>query len=383
MRLIEDKIRLSDIMVDPYNPRFINKVGKSQEDIIEHLQKGEKSRELLLSMLTKISWVNKIVVVPIEELSKEEKKLYKLDSPNFDKEYRYLVVEGNTRVACLHNQELKKRFDQGELIPVIITVKSIGESDKKFLQERKRLQSIANVMVVKEWAEVPKAKQMYSSYKLLQENNPKNSEKQILRELSDTLGIKTTIIKSFVYRYAFYKELRENGYDIKEKDFKYLEGLHQNSIIRHKFGFNGKEVEFEWNLCGKNIEEIIEKKQQLLCMFPKIIEIAKYENINCKLLRDVIRKYQNEDIDELYQKFIDLCEYYENSQYSSDGFTRIFSYDDINQAEERKFENNIKSLLKTLKKFPVNEDYSIKFLNNFKEIKRISENIINCISLII
>ena len=113
MKVKEKKIKLKEIMIDSYNPRFVNKIGNSQQEIISHLQKGVEYKELLVSMLKKITWVNKIVVVPIEELSEDEKNLYRLDNPNFEQDFKYIIVEGNTRVACLHSEMLKKRFDNG------------------------------------------------------------------------------------------------------------------------------------------------------------------------------------------------------------------------------------------------------------------------------
>ncbi|MDB2074514.1 hypothetical protein PMZ66_02730 [Clostridium paraputrificum] len=386
MKLTEIKAKLNEIMLDNYNPRFIKKVGRTQEEIIENLQKDQKSKELLLSMMTKISWVNKVIVVPIEELSEEEKQVYRLDNQNFENEYKYIVVEGNTRISCLHHPVLKKRFDEGEEIPVIVTLKSEGESYKKFLQERKRLQSIANVMVVKEWTEVPKAKQMYTSYKLSQDISPEKSEREILKELSDTLGIKTSIVKMFVYRYAFYKELIENCDGIEEKDFKFLEGLHQNLSIQSIFGLNNKKMEFEWNLSEKEDEELtemIEMKQQLLYLIPEIIEIAKDEKINSKYLRDILRKHQQCEIEDLYQKFDDICQYSKTKEYSNDGFIKYFSIEDNTEKKEQKIESNIKSAISMLKTFPVNEDFGINYIDEIKKIRELSDRLIKCMDMII
>ena len=379
MKVKEKKIKLKEIMIDSYNPRFVNKIGNSQQEIILHLQKGVEYKELLVSMLKKITWVNKIVVVPIEELSEDEKNLYRLDNPNFEQDFKYIIVEGNTRVACLHSEMLKKRFDNGELIPVIVVMKEEGESYKEFLHERKRLQSIANVMIVKEWDDVPKAKQMYTSYKLLQEIYPEKSEKEILKELADTLGIKPSIVKTAVYKYAFYKELIENSYGIQEKDFKYLEALHQNLSIQNMFGLDKKKMEFEWGLCDKDdedINEITELKQQTLYMFPEIIEIAKDEKVSSKVLRDILRRYQDNGVEELYQKFSDICQYSKIDEYSNDAFVKYLPVEEYSEKEERKIKDNINSALRTLKSFPVNEDYSSTFFKDIEKIKDLADKII-------
>lgn len=364
-------------MLDNFNPRFKNKISANQEGLIAELQKGEKSKELLTSMLTEIRWVNKIVVAEIEQLSEFEKEMYRKVNPNLGSGYKYVVVEGNTRVSCLYHPQLKKRFDRGELIPVIVTVRDKEESDNSFLQERKRLQNIANVMVVKEWGDIAKARQIHSNFKLMQETNPEKTEREIIKELADSIGVKPTIIKNFVYRYTFYKELVGNGSEIEEKDFKFLEGLHQNSIMIRNFGLNNKRMEFEWNI-EEEIEEISEDvgvKQQLLNMFPQIMEIAKDEKISSKALRDILRKCKEDGVEELLQKFIDLCDYSLIDDYANDGFIKIFKIQEGNN-EELIMENNIKSAIKTIKNFPINEDYAINFKEDIKKIKELTDRII-------
>lgn len=377
MRLVETKAKLEEVMLDNFNPRFKCEVIGSQEQVIAELQKGEKSRELLTSMLTEIRWVNKIVVVEIQQLSEKEKEKYRKIDLNFENKYKYIVVEGNTRISCLYHPDLKKKFDAGELIPVIVAVREDGESDNSFLQERKRLQNIANVMVVKEWSDISKAKQLHSSFKLIQEINPDKTEREIIKELADSLGVKPTVVRNFVYRYAFYKELVENGANIEEKDFKFLEGLHQNSVMTSNFGLDNKKMEFEWNIEDENeeISEDVETKQQLLNMFPQVMEIAKDEKISSKALRDILRKHKEEGVEGLFQKFVDLCEYSLSEDYANDGFAKVFKLEEGND-EELRVENNIKSAIKTLKNFPLNADYAVNFKEDIKKIKALTERII-------
>lgn len=379
MLLIEDRVFLKEIMLDILNPRFGKRMDYSQYELISYLQKGEKSKELLTSMRSQLSWVNKIVIVPIEDLSEEEKSIYRSYNENFMSEYKYVVVEGNTRIACLHHDSMRETFDVNELLPVIIVKRSADEDDKKFIQERKRLQSISNVMVVKEWGDIPKAKQLFDSYKLIQEINQEKSEKQIIRELSDTLGLKTTLVKNFVYRYAFYQELIENVQFMEEKDFKFLEGLHQNITIQNMFGLDNKKMEFEWNIIeddDENITELIEKKQQLLYMFPKLIEIAKDEKINSKSLRDILREHQGDGVEYLCQKVKDIIEYSETDDYSNDGFSRTLPKEYTIEDEEKKLKSNLSNILKILKNFPVNQDYSQNFKNDMTKIRDVSTKIL-------
>ena len=209
---------------------------------------------------------------------------------------------------------------------------NINLQEKFILQKRKKFKSIANITVESinqsisqnNLFEISIYENMFKSYKILQKKYPEKSEKEILEELTDRLGIKHSIIKMYVYRYAFYKELIENSKGIKEKDFKYLEGLHQNLIIRNMFGLDTKKMDFEWNLSNNKgkTDEIIKIKKQMLHMFPKLIDIAKVEKITSKTLRDIIRKYQDIEVKRLYKIFNNILEYSKTEEYSNDAFKK-------------------------------------------------------------
>ncbi|WP_349393398.1 hypothetical protein, partial [Clostridium perfringens] len=161
--LLENKnVFITDIMLDSDNPRFgVNKSNLTQEELALYLLNDRKSKELLASMCTALTWVNKIVVMKIEDLSEEDRNKYKLSKKS---KYKYIVIEGNTRVACLLHNAMRKVIGLNEKIPVIIANKEKNETYDEYTIAKKRLQSISNIMIVKDWGDVQKAKQLYESY---------------------------------------------------------------------------------------------------------------------------------------------------------------------------------------------------------------------------
>jgi len=385
MHLVEEYVLIGEVMLDILNPRLGKKVDYTQKELASFLLRGPKSKELLTSMKSGLSWVNKIVVVPISELSENEKEVYREINSNFEKEYKYIVIEGNTRVACLLNQSMREVFDLNEKLLVIVVSKSDKETDRQFLKERKRLQSISNVMIVKDWDDVPKAKQLFESYELIKEINPEKPEKEIFKELADTLGLAVSLVKKFIYRYVFYKELIENVEPIEEKDFKFFEIFEQNNTIRAMFGLDIKSSMFEWEVLDEIDDETqlekIERKQELLYLFPKIIEVAKDEKISSKALRDIVRDNHKEGLEEIHQRFEDIVQYASKDEYSNDGFLKYFEKEKDVQQEERLLEDSINSILRALKSFPVNQDYACKFKEHIISIKETSDKILKMMEL--
>lgn len=405
MYLKEKKVLVKEIMLDIVNPRLGKKVNYTQEDLAAHLQGGAKSKELLASMKSGLTWVNKIAVVDVNEISTSEEKIYKDYDKNFKKKYKYIAIEGNTRLACLLHEDMREIFNLNEKIPVIIAKKSDGENETEFLGQRKRLQNIANIMVVKDWDEIPKAKQLYESYMIGKEiismNNRGSSsiERDIFRELAEDIGLSVSAVKKLIYRYIFYKELVENVEQIENKDFKFFEIFEQNKKVRSVFGLDEKSNQFEWlildDIVNKNdpkkTEKIerIEKKQELLYMFPKLIEIAKYENINSKKLRDIIRAncpndLENcpDDLDTFYQKVKDIIDSFEKDDDYNCYFSRFFEIKKDIKEDENILKNSIKNIIETLKAFPVNQDFAINFKEDIEEIKNSSDQLLRMLEVI-
>lgn len=124
MKLINDEVTINKIMLDPFNPRFSTSTSTQQNQIQRMLMDDPKTKDLLNSMQTGLTWVNKIVIRKIESYSDNDRN--KLGE-NIS-EYTYVVVEGNTRLACLKDEKMNGYFDGSKPIPVIEVVKEHTES---------------------------------------------------------------------------------------------------------------------------------------------------------------------------------------------------------------------------------------------------------------
>src|SRR5690606_2216873 len=112
MKLNPLEIELNKIMIDPFNPRFVNEKLLTQESLVNEMLQSAQSKELLKSMQQDIKWVNRIVVQKIETHHKSEKlEKYKSD-------YEYIVVEGNTRISCLKSGKISD-YDENTNIPIL------------------------------------------------------------------------------------------------------------------------------------------------------------------------------------------------------------------------------------------------------------------------
>lgn len=143
MILKDKKVKISEIFLDPYNPRFITQENCSQETILHKILDSKDAKELLNSMKINIKWVNKIVVIKKEDFSEKQKDINNISNAN------YLVVEGNNRLSCLKSGKIPDITDDHE-IPVIVAEKEVDETSEEFESQQRVTQGIANVMVVKE-----------------------------------------------------------------------------------------------------------------------------------------------------------------------------------------------------------------------------------------
>ncbi|QQR97513.1 MAG: hypothetical protein IPK18_11710 [Sphingobacteriales bacterium] len=125
MKLIPFEIELNKIIIDPFNPRFVNEKKVSQETMISEMLQSSQSKELLKSMQQDIKWVNRIV------LQKIETHQYSENLKKTNQEYEYVVIEGNTRVACLKSGSIEG-YNQSILIPVLLAEKEENELDEEF-----------------------------------------------------------------------------------------------------------------------------------------------------------------------------------------------------------------------------------------------------------
>ena len=379
MYTLDKNLFIKEILLDNNNPRFGKTLKKSQIELQEELLNNNKSSELLASMKSRLIWVNKIVVAPIEDLSLKEKESLGV----IPLEKKYIVIEGNTRLACLMHESMRKVFNEKYKIPVLIAKRSEGENDNEYLISRKRIQSISNVMVVKDWDEIPKAKQLYESYKLIKELDKAKSENVIFKELGEDIGITLQTVKAYIYRYIFFKEISDNSNELIDDDFKYFEIFERNNNIRNLFGYSTENSDFCWNITGdelsENDSEIIEKKKELLFLMPKIIKIAKNENKNSKKLRDMLGKFKPKDLEDLLQTFKDIIKESKSDEYSYDSLENKLQPEyDYEEKKNKEYKALLSKLKKMLKNFPVNQDYAKNFKNDLLDINLLVNNILEC-----
>ncbi|MFB2347512.1 hypothetical protein [Priestia megaterium] len=241
-------------------------------------------------MKQNIKWVNRIVVREIDTLTDERK--FKFN----DEDAKYIVVEGNNRLACLKSGEIRS-YSTDTKIPVLLAVKEERESIEEFETELKVTQGIANVMVVKPWSDISKAKHLYElcTNKLKYENKNLAS---IIRETSFELGMSSSDVRKSILRYAFYREINRISDTIPDRYWGYLEGLDKNKELRASFGLVKEKLEFEWTFDEETLIELYpdaDLKRELLVEIPSIIESAEHDGLNTKQFRDTLVHIVNEN----------------------------------------------------------------------------------------
>ncbi|QBZ23985.1 hypothetical protein FORC085_916 [Bacillus cereus] len=372
-------------MLDPFNPRFSESPSTEQEKIQKKLMELSSTKELLNSMKSGITWVNKIVVRTIDSYNINQSKKLGEDLTNFS----YVAVEGNTRLACLKDEKMDDFINRRHPIPVIEAIKEDDETQEQYERAIRRLQGIANVMVVKDWEAIPKAKHIYHLYMDKRNQNSDVSNTQIFKKISEELGLKPGDVKGAVYRYIFYKEISENSDPIDKDDWKFLEVFEQNETIRKVFGWDNNISSFEWsenseqgNLLSTFDENTSLIKQELLYMFPEIIESAKRENINSKKLRDTFRDIIASEVttENLFNDMKETVRH-DNDEYAYNNWKKKYFQQQEHLNSETEWKNNLEKMVNWLKQYPINEDWSSNQIGQLKEIKVKVERLITISSL--
>ncbi|PRT08272.1 hypothetical protein C6356_07925 [Bacillus wiedmannii] len=385
MILKEKSLSINEIMLDPFNPRFSESPSTEQEKIQKKLMELSSTKELLNSMKSGITWVNKIVVRTIDSYSINQSKKLGEDLTDFS----YVAVEGNTRLACLKDEKMDDFINRRHQIPVIEAIKEDDETQEQFERAIRRLQGIANVMVVKDWEAIPKAKHIYHLYMDKRNQNSDVSNTQIFKRISEELGLKPGDVKGAVYRYIFYKEISENSDPIDKDDWKFLEVFEQNETVRKVFGWDNNISSFEWsedseqgNLLSSFDENTSLIKQELLYMFPEIIESAKRENINSKKLRDTFRDIIASEVttENLFNDMKETVRH-DNDEYAYNNWKKKYFQQQEHLNSETEWKNNLEKMVNWLKQYPINEDWSSNQIEQLKEIKVKVERLITISSL--
>lgn len=364
MRLENINVPVKEIYLDPYNPRFLNHENQNQSTILQRIFKTRDAKELLASMTLNIKWVNKIVVIKSDNFTEEQKKISDIGSA------KYLVVEGNNRLACLKSGKISGYNDNSE-IPVILAVKEPIESAADFEAQLRITQGIANVMVVKEWSVISKARHLYHMYKdiLGRSEEGKLKPLDVYRRISQELGISVTEVRESVIRYEFFKTIESISDSIPEDHWGYLEAFDRTKEIREKFGMSSENNMFE---IENDPEGLIE---EILKDIPSLIKKASSEGINSKQFRDIIGSIFSEikEREEIFEKISEIIK--------PDTDFNFRSYLDVKEVitEDEKWKKELDSILKTLGTFPPFAPWAIDSKENLEKITELIKQHLNAI----
>ncbi|MGC2878320.1 hypothetical protein [Bacillus subtilis] len=376
MKLNDDFCTIDKIMLDPLNPRFgIHTTRLSQSAILDKLLEPKGSKELLSSMKENIKWISKIVIRPISTLTPNEKSQYPTNLSGFD----YVAVEGNTRLACLKSGKIK-HFDSDSSIPVLIAQKDEGENDVDFINELKVTQGISNVMVVKQWGEIAKAKHLYELCLSKIEQNPESNLAAIIRNISLELGMSTNDVRKSINRYAFYKEINQISDTIPDKYWGYLESLDKNATIRKKFGMIDGTLNFEWNAEDDNLYPSLDIKKEFLIEMPSIIKAAEADGLNTKQFRDVfidlVSVSNDNDLENIKDRLIQTTDVNDRHENWMNIYDRFKNGSSSTEEEWGRKINDAKNVLENL---PIQSSWVLEYED---ELKKISDSLVKTIKLI-
>lgn len=343
MKLTEAEINLNEVMIDPYNPRFPDgNVGKSQEDIINLALNDKSAKELLNSLNTAVRWVNKIVVLKVEDYKHQYKYL---------SDYKYVVVEGNTRVSCLKSGGVEG-FDSDTTIPMLIAEKEEGETDESYYDSILITQGIANVMVVKEWDQIAKAKHIYNLYVSKSANGVDLNT--AVTQISSELGIKKVECKKHIQRYSIYSKVDKADRRLTKAEWGYLEAFDVNPRTR---AFTGLNENMSWN------EDFAD---EVIPLIGDLIDKATREVGHTKKFRDYMKKLveeteERDDIITKIESFID--------DESEENLINAIK-ETKPEEDESEWQSKIKSAVRTMEDLPANKIWSESLLPDLEKLHK-------------
>ena len=365
MKFQTKDVKIKDILLDPYNPRFVDHVYMSQEVLQSKILKTKDARELLSSMKADVKWVNRIVVKDKKNFTEEQRLNIK------DAKTTYIVVEGNTRLACLKSGTIKQYASSQKKIPVLVASKESGESESKYLAEVRITQGIANVMVVKEWDPIVKARHLHQIYNDKKTHNKSIKTQDAFKEIANELGMKIAEVRTSVTRYKIYNEIETVSAPLKKEHWGFLEAFDTNPSTRKIIGLNPKTYEFI-----SDDEEENEQYQDFLNDVEKMINTAIEENLNTKQFRDVFKKIVEdkkafEDVYDAIKRIINKNEDDTWRQYR-DEFEK-------GKSSEEKWEEELKKIAKKLKDYPCAADWAKNKKKRLSDIKSLIDKLLKLI----
>jgi len=360
MRLTDTSAKIDSIYLDPFNPRFIEQQNISQDEIKAKILSTRDAKELLNSLKINIKWVNKIVVIKKTDFTDEQNNIKEINKAE------YLVVEGNNRLACLKSGKIDN-LDSNTMIPVIIAEKEDGETEEEFAAQIRVTQGISNVMVVKEWSVISKARHLFNMYqdiKAKPENNDK-SPHEIYKQISAELGIGSTEVRQSSIRYEFYNKINEISDKIPEGQWGYLEAFDRTAKIRKKFGMLEKTNLIDLDSDDDDSDYI----QEILQEIPVVIAKAHSEGINTKQFRDIVNKELLE-----INNSEDLLEYMQNISQKDSEYKFKNQLVKSNQlTEEDKWTNTFDEIYKKLELFPIMTHWADNHKHDLEKIHKKTE----------
>jgi hypothetical protein len=267
MKLEEHLVEIGSIKLDIRNPRFLGNF-ETEEEILKEIRSTQDYKTLLQGMKENLRWVNRIVVQ--EDNSQEG---------------AYIVVEGNTRMACLKSG-LIPGHSSSTSIPVLVAKQEEYETDEEFTEEIRITQGIANVAVVKQWSPAAKARHLFNLFWNIMDNESEISPASVIKQIADTLGMSANEVRNSVKRYAFFAQIEKESDTLKENEWSYLEGLTKNENTRKFLGFNEDTYKFVWDEQDDPTEEN-EVLKERLDNIPKLIRMY---SITTQQFRDKFSK---------------------------------------------------------------------------------------------
>ncbi len=357
MQLIPNEIALKDIMIDPFNPRFTSSKTFDQQQLITTMLNTSKSKELLNSMREDIKWVNRIVV----QLIDNHEKSIELKKDNLT--YKYVVVEGNTRIACLKSMKIEG-FTEETQIPVLIASKDEEEQEVDYHKEIRITQGIANVTVVKEWSPVAKAKHLNSLFG----DYIKNLRAQeVYKKIAAELGLNIKEVRDSIIRFKIFNKIEQISEPIPDENWGYLEAFDKNSNIRNLIGLNPDDLSF-----SENEDEYYE---EILMEIPSLIKQALNHGLNTKEFRDIIndnaKKIKtSEELNHFVRDIID----------TNTSTTLISLKNNLKATSDKEqWDMDLKSILDKISTYPSLADWSKDHIDKLKLIKSRTSKLITII----
>jgi hypothetical protein len=364
MKLVDKMVAVKDIFLDPFNPRFIEQNNLNQTAVLTKIFSGRDAKELLSSMKIDIKWVNKLVLISISDLNETQKSIIGIDKAE------YLVIEGNNRLACLKSEKIEG-VGPDTIIPVLVAEKEENESQNNFEMQLRVTQGIANVMVVKEWSIISKARHLYKMYYDLanKEEHTNLRPHELFKMISNELGLKIAEVRQSIVRYEFYKTINEVSDTIPEDHWGYLEAFDRNKEIREKFGMSDETNKFKLDIEDEGYCEEILKE------IPALIKKALLEGVNTKDFRDIIGSAVSgiDSSDELFEFINGITE-----RESSFSFRRRLE-EQTKVSEEEDWKNMLVDIKSKLQSYPTMSVWTKNQKEMLEELKFLLERHIGAI----